>query len=82
MVFKTTKTTAKKPPPMIVVGNKIDDPDREVLFAQGHGRAKEWGATFMESSAKTRVKVDEIFLGIAKMLEEKQNGGGGCCVLL
>ena len=35
LVFKTTKTTAKNPPPMIVVGNKTDDPDREVLFAQG-----------------------------------------------
>lgn len=82
LVFKTTKTTAKNPPPMIVVGNKTDDPDREVLFAQGHGRAKEWGATFIESSAKTRANVDEIFLGISKTLENKQNGGGGCCVLL
>jgi small GTP-binding protein len=81
LVFKTTNSTPKTCPPMIIVGNKIDDPDRQVLFAAGYGIAKEWGAHFLESSAKTRVKVDEIFFGIAKLLEQKQDKSG-CCVLL
>jgi small GTP-binding protein len=81
LVFKTTNSTPKTCPPMIIVGNKIDDPDRQVLFAAGHGIAKEWGATFLESSAKDRIRVDEIFIGIAKMLEKKQDKGG-CCELL
>ena len=29
---------------------QVDDPDREVLFAQGHNIAKGWGAAFIETS--------------------------------
>lgn len=55
LVWDTKKVTKNKGPPMVLVGNKIDDPDREVLYAKGHATAKEWGAAFIETSAKTRV---------------------------
>jgi GTPase SAR1 family protein len=67
---------------MFVVGNKTDDKDgREVLFALGFGTAKEWGATFFETSAKMRTGVDEVFMGIGHAIEKHQSKGG-CCVLL
>lgn len=43
-----------------MVGNKVDMPDREVLYAKGHAKAKEWGASFLETSAKTRVSVPRV----------------------
>lgn len=57
MVCRVKKSKPKKPPPMVVVGNKVDIPDREVLLGQGHAKAKEWGAVFLETSAKTRVRI-------------------------
>lgn len=56
MVWRVKKTKPKKPPPMVVAGNKIDIGDREVLMGAGHAKAKGWGAVFVETSAKTRVR--------------------------
>eukprot|EP00040_Diaphanoeca_grandis_P026030 m.145122 g.145122 ORF g.145122 m.145122 type:complete len:179 (-) comp30418_c0_seq1:50-586(-) len=80
MIWKVKNVSnKKKSPPIIVAGNKIDDPDREVLFAQGHGRAKEWGAGFMETSAKTKVQVNELFTDIVTRIDGKTKKG---CTLL
>ena len=64
---------------MMVIGNKVDQADREVLQAAGHNYAKEWKATFLETSAKTKVNVDETFM---QMVEKIEGGNaGGCCTL-
>ncbi|EGD73487.1 hypothetical protein PTSG_05191 [Salpingoeca rosetta] len=78
-VWQTKKATKKRPPPMLVVGNKVDVDGREVLFATGHGRAKEWKATFLETSAKTRTNVEDAFQGMVQKLAQGNKGG---CTLL
>eukprot|EP00039_Didymoeca_costata_P011031 m.151275 g.151275 ORF g.151275 m.151275 type:complete len:181 (-) comp15037_c1_seq4:117-659(-) len=80
LVLKTKKCTAKNAPPMVVVGNKIDDPDREVLMGLGLTKAKEWGAIFLETSAKTNAGVDECFKKLLEQLMKKEKGNG-CCVI-
>lgn len=53
--------------PMILVGNKCDlEKHREVPREKGEGLAKQWGIQFLESSAKSKINVDEIFHSIVK----------------
>lgn len=82
LVWKTKKATSvKNAPPMMIVGNKIDDPAREVLLAQGMSQAKEWGALFLETSAKTSVGVEECFGKLVKQLVDSEKGSS-CCTIL
>jgi len=47
---------------MILVGNKIDLADkREVGTTEGAELAKSFGLPFFETSAKTRVNIEEVF---------------------
>ncbi|OON23392.1 Ras family protein, partial [Opisthorchis viverrini] len=51
--------------PMILVGNKCDlDTERVVGKEQGQRLAREWGCEFIETSAKTRLFVDEVFINL------------------
>eukprot|EP00730_Choanoeca_flexa_P016418 TRINITY_DN7745_c0_g1_i3.p1 TRINITY_DN7745_c0_g1~~TRINITY_DN7745_c0_g1_i3.p1 ORF type:complete len:178 (+),score=39.58 TRINITY_DN7745_c0_g1_i3:261-794(+) len=79
MVWKIKKGTAKKPPPLLLIGNKTDMNGREVLMAVGHGKAKEWKASFVETSAKASDDVNKAFLAMVDKLDANQSGG---CVLL
>ena len=48
--------------PLILVGNKVDlEPEREVMSSEGRALAQEWGCPFMETSAKSKSMVDELF---------------------
>jgi GTPase KRas len=48
--------------PIVLVGNKADLEDmREVSTAEGEDLAKAFGVAFMESSAKTRLNVEQAF---------------------
>uniref|UniRef100_A0A803W9S3 small monomeric GTPase n=1 Tax=Ficedula albicollis TaxID=59894 RepID=A0A803W9S3_FICAL len=68
--------------PLILVGNKVDlESEREVLSAEGRALAQEWGCPFMETSAKSKTMVDELFAEIVRQmnyasLPEKQDQ---CC---
>ncbi|XP_032820686.1 ras-related protein Rab-5A-like [Petromyzon marinus] len=68
--------------PTIVIalsGNKADlASQRMVEFEEAQGYAEENGLLFMETSAKTAMNVNEVFLAIAKKLpkNEQQNPGG------
>lgn len=43
---------------MIVAANKVDQKDnREVLMGEALQKTKDWGASFMETSAKDRVRL-------------------------
>jgi len=56
--------------PMIVLGNKLDlDKQREVSTIQGQQIAKEWECPFLETSAKTRLNVDEAFFTVVKEIK-------------
>eukprot|EP00051_Salpingoeca_urceolata_P015642 m.204124 g.204124 ORF g.204124 m.204124 type:complete len:208 (+) comp18461_c2_seq3:164-787(+) len=81
-VFEVKKATKAKPPPMLIVANKCDQTeDREVLMAQGHTYASEWGATYFEASAKTNEHVEEVFMCILNKLAGGKKKGGGCTVM-
>lgn len=78
MIWKV-KAVKKKPPPMLVVANKIDESDREVLYAQGFNCAKDWGAGFIETSAKTKENVEKCFGEIVDKIAPAKKGG---CIIL
>eukprot|EP00732_Lithocolla_globosa_P004530 Lithocolla_globosa_v1_NODE_4227_length_1483_cov_19.279412.p1 type:complete len:296 gc:universal NODE_4227_length_1483_cov_19.279412:406-1293(+) len=58
-------------PPMVLVGNKIDAEGRTVTPEQGAALAqKKFNCPFLETSAKTRVNVDETFLTLLKEMNK------------
>jgi len=67
--------------PMVLVGNKCDLADQRVITTeQGEGLAKKFGnCAFLESSAKTKVNVEQIFFDLIRQVNknEKISGGGG-----
>ena len=60
--------------PMMVVGNKLDlaKRDRAVSKEEGKALAEEFGATFMEVSAKDNHKVKESFDKLLKKIVSKK----------
>ena len=50
------------PTTVVLVGNKCDlESKRRVEKEVGETKATEWGCTFLEASAKTRLNVEETF---------------------
>ena len=59
--------------PMVLVGNKCDlEKDREVSRELGRNLARQWGVPFIESSAKSRINVSEIFHELVRQVDYKQ----------
>ena len=54
----------------VLVGNKSDRIDREVLKKSGEEFARDNGILFMEISAKNSSNVDTLFLHLAKALRD------------
>ncbi|KAH0504986.1 Ras-related protein Rap-2b [Microtus ochrogaster] len=68
--------------PMILVGNKVDlEGEREVSYGEGKALAEEWSCPFMETSAKNKASVDELFAEIVRQMNyaAQPNGDEGCC---
>lgn len=68
--------------PMILVGNKVDlDAEREVSAGEGKALADEWNCPFMETSAKNKTSVDDVFAEIVRQMNyaSTPNGDGRCC---
>jgi len=55
-------------PPLVVVANKVDLPDRKVTQEEGQATAAKWKAAYFETSAKTGDKVEEVFYACARRL--------------
>lgn len=52
--------------PMILVGNKCDLPKREVDSKHAGQVAKGYGIPYVETSAKTRMGVDDAFYSLVR----------------
>ncbi|XP_069474507.1 ras-related protein Rap-2b [Ambystoma mexicanum] len=68
--------------PMILVGNKVDlEGEREVSYGEGKALADEWNCPFLETSAKNKTSVDELFAEIVRQMNyaSQPNGGNQCC---
>ena len=70
--------------PILLVANKCDlEATRAVTTSEGAAFAASIGATFLETSAKCRINVEEAFVTLATMThrryygKESGNGGGG-----
>lgn len=67
--------------PMVICGNKVDlESERQVTVVEGRDLAKNFGVPFMETSAKTRVNVEESFHELVREIrksEAKKTAGGG-----
>jgi len=61
--------------PMVIAGNKADlESERQVSRAEGTDLARSFSAPFMETSAKTRVNVEESFFELVREIR-KETGG-------
>eukprot|EP00032_Breviata_anathema_P000177 JZ548379.1.p1 GENE.JZ548379.1~~JZ548379.1.p1 ORF type:complete len:186 (+),score=24.23 JZ548379.1:36-593(+) len=74
--------------PRVIVGNKNDLPDahRQVDKAEIERLAQEWKCPYVECSAKTGARVDEVFtkllIEIDRQLNPQAQKSGGGCVML
>eukprot|EP01106_Pelomyxa_sp_JSP_P009800 TRINITY_DN2661_c0_g2_i1.p1 TRINITY_DN2661_c0_g2~~TRINITY_DN2661_c0_g2_i1.p1 ORF type:complete len:120 (+),score=23.53 TRINITY_DN2661_c0_g2_i1:246-605(+) len=76
--------------PMVLCGNKCDlESDRQVPTTEGSELAKSYACPFMETSARTRINVEESFFelvreirrSLAKKKTTTKRGQKGCLVL-
>eukprot|EP00008_Paramoeba_atlantica_P008901 CAMPEP_0201494978 /NCGR_PEP_ID=MMETSP0151_2-20130828/51249_1 /ASSEMBLY_ACC=CAM_ASM_000257 /TAXON_ID=200890 /ORGANISM="Paramoeba atlantica, Strain 621/1 / CCAP 1560/9" /LENGTH=191 /DNA_ID=CAMNT_0047883651 /DNA_START=122 /DNA_END=697 /DNA_ORIENTATION=- len=76
--------------PIILVGSKCDlSDDREVPTDEGKALAQKWNCPVFETSAKTRLNVDEVFTELVRIvaasksenIDETPEDSGRCCVL-
>lgn len=65
--------------PMVLVGNKCDLQDQRVISTeQGQQLAAKFGnCSFLESSAKTKTNVEQIFYDLIRQVNAKKPIGGG-----
>lgn len=83
--------------PMILVGNKCDlETQRRVSTEQAQARAKELGVAYIETSAKSKLNVEQAFYDLVRRIREFQkwdtdtevapttgkDSSNGCCTIL
>merc|ERR1712232_95189 len=57
--------------PMVVCGNKCDlEEERQVTRADGEAKAASYKCPFLESSAKNRINVEEIFFDLVREIRK------------
>ncbi|KAJ1562187.1 hypothetical protein HK096_001238 [Nowakowskiella sp. JEL0078] len=57
--------------PMVLVGNKCDlEDDRVVTRDLGAQLAGKWGCTFLETSARRKINVDEVFYDLVRQINK------------
>jgi hypothetical protein len=63
---------------MIVVGNKVDmaSTDRAVSYEEGSALAEEFGASFIEVSAKDNLQVKDAFVTLVRQIVVKKPDAG------
>ncbi|VDD89944.1 unnamed protein product [Enterobius vermicularis] len=76
--------------PMILVGNKCDLEDERVVGKdQGQNLARSFNSAFLETSAKAKVNVNEVFHDLVRQIKRRypenkkhQSGSSKCCCSL
>jgi len=61
--------------PMVLVGNKCDLPTRSIDMNQARDVARNYGVPFIESSAKTRMGVDDAFYSLVREIRKDREKG-------
>ncbi|XP_064632000.1 ras-related protein Rap1 isoform X1 [Lineus longissimus] len=82
-------STGQAQVPMILVGNKCDLEDERVVGKdQGHNLARQFNCSFMETSAKSKINVNEIFYDLVRQINKKnpetkskKKKKSGCAIL-
>lgn len=73
----------KKEVPIILVGNKCDlQFEREVTQTDGQQLADIWNVPFLETSAKKRHNINEVFMEAVTQISKFNKKKSGCCTLL
>lgn len=78
--------------PMVLVGNKCDLPTRAVDMKEAQEVARQYGIPFVETSAKTRMGVDDAFYTLVREIRKDRAKRGNdkkagqkkkskCCIL-
>jgi GTPase KRas protein len=62
--------------PMVLVGNKCDLPTRAVDMRAANEVAKNYGIPFVETSAKTRMGVDDAFYTLVREIRKDRDRKG------
>ncbi|XP_071396824.1 ras-related protein Rap-2a-like isoform X3 [Centroberyx affinis] len=69
-ILDTAGTEQYQQVPVVLVGNKVDlEGEREVSPSEGQALAEDWGCPFMETSAKSKTMVDELFTEIVRQMD-------------
>lgn len=64
--------------PMILVGNKCDLEDERVVGKdQGQNLARSWNSAFLETSAKSKINVNEIFYDLVRQINRRNPEAAG-----
>jgi len=75
---KLLDMTGQSKLPVVLVGNKTDlRMERALSTDDGKKLASEWGALFLEASAKENQKVRDIFQGILSFIDKSEGGADG-----
>ena len=76
---------------MVLVGNKVDLPKRDVSTKDGNDKAKQFSIPYIETSAKTKQGVEEAFFTLVREIiaarrrkenqKKDQTRKRRCCIL-
>ncbi len=61
--------------PVVLVGNKCDlESERQVTTNEGNDLARNFGCPFLETSAKTRINVEDSFFNLVREIRKELQG--------
>ena len=74
-LFQIKRVKDAEEVPMVLVGNKCDLPTRNIDMVQAKDASKMYGIPFVETSAKTRMGVDDAFYTLVREIRKDVSSG-------